>query len=145
MSFPRPIPRKMFWSADVGGTSTCPECGASLEKESQVFLVLHEKPGIATEQFISTNDGYFCPVCPTVVLDRESIASPFQVLVGPHPGEITVRGIVDLEAIPEDKRDLPLGEPGNPIPLVRFTNLPSLVEEKRAQRRERKRKKGKKK
>ena len=34
--------------------------------------------------------------------------------------EYCVEGIVDLDAIPEDKRHLPLGAEGNPIPLIEF-------------------------
>ncbi|NLX97434.1 MAG: hypothetical protein GXY83_14800 [Rhodopirellula sp.] len=45
-----------------------------------------------------------------------------------------------MEAIPEEKRHLPLGVPGNPIPLVEFTNLPNIAAEKAARRRERNRK-----
>ncbi len=37
--------------------------------------------------------------------------------------EFVVMGIVDLDAVPEEKRDLPLGEEDNPIPLVEFTNV----------------------
>jgi hypothetical protein len=35
--------------------------------------------------------------------------------------ELAVMGIVDLDAVPEDKHDVPLGEEDNPIPLVEFT------------------------
>ncbi len=37
--------------------------------------------------------------------------------------EFTVLGVIDLDAIPEEKRHLPLGDDDNPIPLVRFTNI----------------------
>jgi len=37
--------------------------------------------------------------------------------------EFALLGIVDLDAIPEDKRDLPLGDDDNPIPLVEFTSI----------------------
>ena len=36
--------------------------------------------------------------------------------------KFTVAGIVDLDSIPEDKRNKPLGDDDNPIPLVSFTN-----------------------
>jgi hypothetical protein len=32
-------------------------------------------------------------------------------------------GIVDLEAVPEEKKDIPFDEEDNPLPLVEFTNL----------------------
>ena len=34
--------------------------------------------------------------------------------------EFFVEGIVDLEAIPEDKRHLPIGGADNPMPLIKF-------------------------
>ncbi|MCD6289568.1 MAG: hypothetical protein J7M34_03625 [Anaerolineae bacterium] len=37
--------------------------------------------------------------------------------------ELLIAGIVDLDAIPEEKRYLPLGDEDNPIPLVEFTNV----------------------
>jgi hypothetical protein len=35
--------------------------------------------------------------------------------------EFLVLGIVDLDAIPASKRHLPIGDPDNPLPLVRFS------------------------
>jgi len=37
--------------------------------------------------------------------------------------EFAVLGIVDMSAIPEDKKGIPIGGNDNPIPLVEFTNL----------------------
>lgn len=34
-----------------------------------------------------------------------------------------VMGIVDLDAVPEDKRNLPFSDDTNPVPVVRFTNI----------------------
>ena len=70
---------------------------------------------------VGNDAGYFCPKCPTVVLDtgpfRESAAISFG---SDATIQFTVLGIVDLEAVPEEKRFMPLGEDGNPIPLVKF-------------------------
>jgi hypothetical protein len=37
--------------------------------------------------------------------------------------QFTVLGLVDSDAIPEEKSDIALGEDENPIPLVKFTNF----------------------
>jgi hypothetical protein len=39
-----------------------------------------------------------------------------------HGSKFAVLGLVDLEAIPDDKKHLSLGDEGNPIPLVQFLN-----------------------
>jgi len=41
--------------------------------------------------------------------------------------EYAILGLVDLDAIPEEKEYLPLGSDENPIPLVEFTNICSGV------------------
>ena len=38
-------------------------------------------------------------------------------------GQFAVLGIVDFDAVPQEKRNRPFTEPDNPIPLVKFTNL----------------------
>ena len=37
--------------------------------------------------------------------------------------QYAVLGLVDLEAVPDEKRHLPFDEETNPIPLVEFANL----------------------
>jgi hypothetical protein len=47
-------------------------------------------------------------------------------------------GIVDLEAVPEDKRHLPLGDEDNPMPLIEFKSAvvpPPLSKSERQKRR----------
>jgi hypothetical protein len=119
------IPRQMYWSTDVKNSKICPRCGISLEKEyhSYIIIVRIKKE---TEQFaVGTDGGYFCPECPVVVLDRDNfikLASVGLSSTGYDESSIglAVAGIVDMDAIPEDKRDKPLGTEDNPIPLVQF-------------------------
>ena len=122
--FDASIPRKMFWSTEVGGTDFCPQCHRRLENESHCYILLVRKPGDFQPFIVGNDDGYFCRNCPVVVLDHEPFAK--SAMAG-YPGnkkfEFTVSGIVDLEAVPEEKSDIPLGEDDNPIPLVKFTNL----------------------
>ena len=127
------IQRQMFWSKDVGGKSYCPRCFSSLDNEHQVFLmVIRDAQDISP--FIVGNDaGYFCPKCPTVVLDYDAFLEFAQLSLGRYgDAEFTVVGLIDLEAVPEDKRSLPLGSDDNPFPLVKFTNI--IFEEKSKQR-----------
>ena len=74
--------------------------------------------------FVISNDGgWFCPTCPVVVLDYEDFLEGV-LAAGASQGTVfTVAGIVDWEAIPEDKSDEPIGDEDNPIPLVEFLNV----------------------
>ncbi|MBU4374257.1 MAG: SEC-C domain-containing protein [Euryarchaeota archaeon] len=120
------ISRQMYWSTDVKNSKICPKCGSSLEKEyhSYVMLVRIKKE---FEHFaVGTDGGYFCPECPVVVLDRDNfieLASVGLESTGYNESSIglAVAGIVDMDAVPEDKKDKPLGTEDNPIPLVPFS------------------------
>ena len=121
---PESIPRNMFWSSDVGGISRCPGCDESLENESHTY-VFATREGEEIDTFIVGGEcGYFCQQCPIVVLDDESVAEILSFGRG-YPGtfEFLAMGIVDLEAIPDDKQHMELGIDENPVPLVEFTNI----------------------
>jgi hypothetical protein len=121
--FAASVPREMFWSTDVGGTSTCPRCRSRLESERHTYVLATRERG-DTAMFIAGNDaGHFCPNCATVVLDREAFAELASVAARARKCEFTVLGLVDLDAVPEEKSGIPLGDDDNPIPLVQFTNL----------------------
>ena len=118
------ISRQMFWSNEVGGKSNCPRCLSSLENEHQVFLMAIRYAHEIRHVIAGNDGGYFCQQCPTVVLDHDTFTECAQVSLGLYTdAELAVFGLVDLEAIPEDKRSLPLGADDNPIPLVKFTNV----------------------
>ena len=118
------IPRKMFWSDDVGSTQVCPECGGKLERERHTYaMALRE--GSTVESLIVGNDaGYFCSQCPLVVLDRD-VMEQYGMAVADHPDrmEFMVMGIVDVDAVPQEKANFALGGENNPVPLVAFTNI----------------------
>lgn len=119
--FPASTPRRMFWSKDVGGHSHCPECGGILESDYHTYLLAVRDRG-EVETFVTGNDsGYFCKTCPIVVLDSEAFAKFSMLgLRRETSGEFAVMGIVDLEAVPQEKRSMPLGGDDNPLPLVAF-------------------------
>ena len=68
--------------------------------------------------------GLFCLKCPTVVLGpqvvEEMISDYVQYQTSKHVESLryAVVGIMDLDAVPEEKKDIPLGDDGNPIPLI---------------------------
>ena len=130
--FDASVPRKMFWSTDVGGTDFCPQCHGRLENERHTYLLLVREPGDFKPFIVGNDDGYFCARCPIVVLDHEAFAE--SALVG-NPSsrsfEFTVIGIVDLNAIPQEKADIPIGDDDNPVPLVKFSNLQDKRSSKR--------------
>lgn len=112
----------MFWSTEVGGTAACPQCGSRLEAEHHTYVLLVREGGNFDSFVAGNDDGHFCPACPTVVLDHEAFSRFASLGTGLDRGDFLVPGLVDLEAVPEDKRHVPLGEDDNPIPLVQFTN-----------------------
>jgi hypothetical protein len=121
--FPASIPRYMFWSNEAGGTEYRPRCHSRLESEYHAYLVA-VRAGKKIDPFMTGNDhGYFCPKCPVVVLDREGFAGlPYSIFDIAQSSAIAVIGIVDIDAVPEDKKDVPVGDADNPIPLVEFLN-----------------------
>ena len=80
--------------------------------------------------------GWFCLRCPTVVIDPADVSEMLQYGL-PHwdiGDEFAVAGIIDLDAVPEEKRNLPLGDDDNPITLIGFTNVLSDVQPARPAR-----------
>ena len=81
------------------------------------------KKGREMTPFLSGNDGgHFCSKCPVVVLEHDVFADGIMAAGESKAKQFTVAGIVNLEAIPADKKHLPVGADDNPIPLVEFLN-----------------------
>ncbi len=122
--FPASVPRKVYYSGKVGGCDSCPDCGEALECEQHTYLTAIRRGDDTSYQIMGNTAGHFCGNCPVVVLDREEVES-FMSLVAQGGGNFNyvVMGIVDLEAVPEDKRNLPFDEEDNPLPLVEFLNM----------------------
>lgn len=119
--FPASIPRKVFRSEDVGGHLRCPECGGALASEGHSYVVAVREHGEMQILLVGNDDGYFCEACPVVVLDSDAFAELVLLAIGRESsGQFAVLGIVDLEAVPKEKRSVPFREDDNPIPLVEF-------------------------
>jgi hypothetical protein len=125
--FDAAIPRRMFWSDSLVNKKKCPLCHSTLENEYHHYIMVIQS-GKETTALGAANDyGAFCPECPVVVLDKNGFERLAREDVEKKPdwkmsGELSfiVIGIVNLNAVPEDKRHLPLGGDDNPIPIVKF-------------------------
>jgi len=121
---PEPTPRKMYWSDDVRGTRLCPDCHARLVPEPQTYLLVVRHGKSLDSRLVGSDGGFFCPACPVVVLDRKQFDEYLKMGSAIRAGSsYLVPGLLDLSAVPEDKRDLPFDEADNPLPLVMFANL----------------------
>jgi hypothetical protein len=90
----------------------------------QSYVIATRRGRAITDSFIiGNNAGWFCPHCPTVVIDKAEIER--LLVLGQPQGdagqEFAVLGLVNLAAIPLDKQHVPMGDDDNPIPLVEFT------------------------
>jgi hypothetical protein len=125
--FDASIPRRMFWSDKLVNRKKCPLCHSALENEYHTYGIAVVS-GKETTTLITGNDaGSFCPVCPVVVLDRKGFEQVMEDIVEERPDwgmsgslRYIVIGLVDTDAVPEDKRHLPLGSEDNPILVVEF-------------------------
>ena len=119
------IERRAIYKTFTGNPGSCPHCGGKLQNSYQSYMVATRTNGKMADSFMIGGDyGWFCASCPTVVLDKKELG---KMLSFSMPGwkvgnEIIVLGLVNLDAVPEKTKHLRLGEPGNPIPLVRFSS-----------------------
>lgn len=116
--------RRSYYSHAVGLTS-CPECGLPLIADDCTVLIAVKTKTDEGELMSNLSGSHFCNSCPVVVFDSGMInqAVRFGNIRGKQP-RYSVVGIVDFNAIPEEKRHLEIGIDENPVPLVRF--LPDL-------------------
>lgn len=118
-------PRECIYKTFKDNPGPCPRCDHPLQQSTQTYLIATRRGKRMADSFFVGNDmGWFCANCPTVVINPEDVGEMMQHSrpdwdVG---SEFAVLGIIDLEAVPEEKRHLPLGHDDNPIPLVEFTN-----------------------
>ena len=114
----------LFMPDDMANTTNCPRCNANLECEYHSYMVAIDEEGERKAVMMGHDGGLFCQKCPTVVLDPQvvegMISDYVQYQTNKHVEslEYAVVGIVDLDAIPEEKKDIPLGDDDNPVPLI---------------------------
>ena len=104
----------------------CPKCGGVLEQTNLPYMVATRTGGHLDDSFLISGDfGWYCQSCPVVVLNQSEL---HQMMNFSKPGwtvgsEFLVLGVMDLDAIPENKRHLPIDSPEMPNVLVKFRNL----------------------
>jgi uncharacterized C2H2 Zn-finger protein len=133
-------PRESILRAFRGHPGSCPRCGAALRQQRETYLVATRRGKRLADSFTMGSDfGWLCPQCPTIVINTTEVekllkASGWRFDVGE---EYSVLGLVDLDAVPPAKRHLPLGDPGNPLPLVRFSNMQPAPPESKPRKKKR--------
>ncbi len=117
------MPRKMYTS-DIVCLKSCPECGSELEPEMHSYIVLTRQDGNINNYMIENEGGFFCGKCPVVVLHRDLFEEYIGMIQPDAQGlEFNVMGIVDCNAIPEEKKGMPFDDETNPVPLVQFSEI----------------------
>jgi len=133
------IPRRRYYSEDCG-LSFCPECGLPLI-EDKCTVIIAAKSDTDEGEFISNLTGsHFCNSCPVIVFDSEKIEQAARLGIrGDSNLRYLIGGIVDFNAIPQEKQHLEIGIEGNPVPLVNFLpdmNKTTIVSERKIGRNE---------
>ncbi len=118
------ISRQVEYRSFNDDPGECPGCGGSdLVNEYQNYAVATRRGKKIADSFVMGGDfGWFCASCPTIVINKGEVEKMLGYgKSGWNIGsEFSVLGIVDLDAIPENKRHLPIGDPNNPLPLIEF-------------------------
>jgi hypothetical protein len=119
------IQREAIYKELTDGPGPCPKCGGTLEQAHVPFMVLTRTSSQLDDSFLISLDGWFCTSCPVVVFNQAKLR---QMMMVSKPDwkvgqEFLVAGVMNLDAIPENKRDIPIGSPGMPNVLVKFRNL----------------------
>jgi hypothetical protein len=101
----------------------CPACGGDLAYQRLNYLIATRSGKKNADSFMLGAEGYVCRQCTAVVVDSHRISQFVQFQL-PHwkvGKQFTILGLVDLDAIPENKRDMPMGDDDNPLPLIPLT------------------------
>lgn len=114
------IKRRLYYGSDCG-LENCPECNQTLIEEKVSFLLYAKAKNDEAEFVTNVGGTVFCEKCPVVVFDeKELIKAAKAGLRDPNVISFGVKGLINLEAVPKNKRNLELGTDHNPIPIVPF-------------------------
>ena len=115
--------RQVVYQTFEGDPGPCPQCGGRLRQSRQTYSVGTRRGRKLVDSFIMGSDfGWYCDDCPAVVINSGQVSEMLGRSM-PHwdvGNEFRVEGLVDLDAIPEHKRHLPIGGDDNPVPLIEF-------------------------
>lgn len=117
-------PKRRYYSNECG-IELCPECGSELLEENCTILLCVKSISEEAEFLTNHSGSHFCRNCPVVVFDVDQLEQAAKYAIREnHNIRYIIEGIVNLDAIPEEKNRLEIGGVDNPLPLVRF--LPDL-------------------
>jgi len=113
------IERRRYYSDEIDGIK-CPECNEALTAKNQTVM-LHVVSRNDEAQFMINSVGStFYTHCPVVVFNKQKIVEAATIGIREAVEGYGVIGIIDLGAVPEEKRHMELGIDENPIPIVDF-------------------------
>ena len=138
-------PRWRYWVNKASEGIRCPRCGMTLELKHQAYMVLIKNLNEIKPIIYGTDGGHFCVSCPSIVLERMKFEHMIQLSVEGNECSYVIPGLIDMEAIPPEKKHIELGDDDNPIPLVEFKepkkkSVASIGNSKRRKSKKRKRK-----
>jgi len=119
------IARECYYESFEGQLGPCPRCGGLLQQSTQTYMVATRRGRRIADSFIMGSDfGWFCDNCPAIVINSAEVNKMLGHSLSHWDvgKEYVVLGIVNLDAVPDDKGDIPLGDDDNPIPLAEFTH-----------------------
>ncbi len=120
--------------------TSCPECGLPLTLDNCTVFIAAKSDTYENEFMTNLTDSHFCKSCPVVVFNSDKIEEA--VIIGSKREDnlrYLICGIVNFNAIPEEKRHLEIGIEGNPVPLVHFLpdlNKTTIINDKKTGRNE---------
>lgn len=114
------IPKRRYYNNGLYLT-TCPECGSDLLEEKCTILLCAKSDTDEGEFMTNLSGSQFCEKCPVVVFDIDKVEQAAKIgIKGNINLKYTIAGIIDLDSIPEEKKQLEIGIDENPVPLVKF-------------------------
>ena len=103
----------------------CPECKGPLIAKGCSILLAVASDKEEGEFLTNLTGSHFCERCPVVVFDSSKVVqAAMRAIRDDTIHAYAIVGIVDLDAVPEEKKYLELGTDENPLPLIHF--LPEL-------------------
>ncbi|MCL4867491.1 MAG: hypothetical protein KJ063_00855 [Anaerolineae bacterium] len=119
----RTIERTLYAHELLTPPIQCPQCSHKLEQDYGPYQIITRQGSRLADSFVISGEfGYLCPGCATAVIHLPVLV---QMLYGGAPKRgwqvgptFAVLGLVNLDAVPPNKRHTPLDELD--LPLVRF-------------------------
>ncbi|RME57191.1 hypothetical protein D6779_09175 [Candidatus Parcubacteria bacterium] len=104
--FPASVSRRIYWSDEVGGCTSCPQCGDKIESEFHSYEVSIERGTYIESYVLGTDAGYFCKKCPIVVINRDEFNLFIKSSLGMQEiSQYSVDRVIDIDDFSEDEID----------------------------------------